>query len=156
MKWQAGIDPGDFAEALLEWRIWEQGGFEAAAPRRPSAIEKGRARAFHKACRIKAELEWSAADQETWEWSRTQDAATAAAAHTAAVLVASHAVAQPVPPTLVPQVVKVSEVADVTKTVEALVLDEAAVRSAFKQFERRMWTEPRPEQEPGEDMRLGT
>jgi hypothetical protein len=30
-------------------------------------------------------------------------------------------------------------------------LDDEAIKSAFKQFERRMWTEPRPEQEPTVD-----
>ena len=44
----AGVDPGDFADALVEWRIGELGGLDE--PRRPSAMEKGRGRAFHKAC----------------------------------------------------------------------------------------------------------
>ena len=53
----AGIDPVDFAESLSEWRIGEPT-FLCPVPRRPTAMEKGRARAFHKACRIAAELEW--------------------------------------------------------------------------------------------------
>jgi anti-sigma-K factor RskA len=145
----AGVDPGDFAEAMSEWRISEDGGDDEHRP--PTAMEKGRARAFHKACRIKAELEWSQADVENWEWHQQQDVASAAAAHTAAVLAASRAVVQPVVASLAPQVVKVSEVADVTKTVEALLLDDVAVRDAFRQYTLRMWTEPRPEQEPTVD-----
>ncbi len=53
----AGIDPVDFSEALGEWRVGEPTVL-SPNPRRPTAMEKGRARAFHKACRIAAELEW--------------------------------------------------------------------------------------------------
>jgi hypothetical protein len=139
----AGIDPEDFVAAFGLWTIGPE-------LRHPTAMEKGRARAFHRACRIVAELEWSSAETDAWNWSNSQAASAAAAARTSAVLAAGIA-ATPTPKPPPTQVVKVSEVADVTKTSEAPVLDDEAIKSAFKQYERKMWTEPRPEQEPTVD-----
>jgi hypothetical protein len=147
----AGIDPADFSEALRDWRVGIPDEGDGRTSRAPTAVEKGRARAFHKACRIKAELEWSTADVEAYEWQRSNASAAASAAHTAAVVAAGYAAGQPAKPAGLAHVVEVSEVADVTKTIETPMLDDDAIRAAFAEYERRMWIEPRPEQEPTAD-----
>ena len=80
----AGVDPLDFSDAFAGWRI-------GAAGRLPTPVEKGRARSVHRACRIIAELEWSAEASEAWEWNRAKEVTAASAAHTSAVLAASQA-----------------------------------------------------------------
>jgi hypothetical protein len=104
----AGVDPSDFSDALFGWRIGADG-------RPPTPVEKGRARSVHRACRIIAALEYSAEATETWEWNRSKADSAASAAHTSAVLAASQAAGIAQRPGPAPQVVKLSEVADVTK-----------------------------------------
>ena len=70
----ANIAKEDLDEAMATWRVGE------TVPRPPTAMEKGRARAFHRACRICAELEWPAEDTEAWEWEQGNTQARAAAA----------------------------------------------------------------------------
>ena len=64
----ANADPTDFEDAFASWSIGSPTlGLGGTEPVPPTAIDKGRARAMHKACRIKAELDWSTADTENWE-----------------------------------------------------------------------------------------
>ena len=77
----ANVDPADFPVALEAWRIGGPAvGLSDPNPRPASAIDKGRARAFHTACRIASGLIYSTADTEAWEWQRDTAAAAAAAA----------------------------------------------------------------------------
>ncbi len=111
----ANVDSADFAVALEAWRIGEPSqGDGGPEPRPASAIDKGRARAFHKSCRIAAKLEWSKVDTEEWEWQSVQRQSLAQAERTAAISMAATTVPQPAK---LARSVKISEVADVTKAV---------------------------------------
>ncbi len=143
----ANIDPDGFGEAIEQWCIGEPPqGDGGEAPRPATAIEKGRARAFHRACRIAAGLEWSSAETEAWEWAR-EKAAVAAEADRTAVL-ANVNLGSSVVAKSAGRSIKVADVADVTKAHEAPLLDKTFMDEAFREYKRKMWVEPRPEQEP--------
>jgi hypothetical protein len=144
----ASIGPDDFEDGLTVWRI----DVVDENARAPTPMEKGRARTFIRACRLAAHLEWSAEETDAWNWEEAQRGAKAEEARTAAILAASvgHSLPPPVMPPAV-RSVKVSEIADVTKTIEAPVLADCVVSAAFKTFKAKMWTNPRPEQEPTTD-----
>jgi hypothetical protein len=143
----ASIDPDDFEDALASWLIGppDTGAGVDIPQVSPSAIDKGRARALHKACRIFVGLEYSKADTEEWAWQNSQREALAQAERTKAISQASTVAPQPVK---MGRSVKVAEVADVTKAVEVPVLDAATITEAFAEYLRKMHIEPRPEIEP--------
>jgi hypothetical protein len=143
----ASIDPDDLDEGLTQWRI----DVVDEDARAPTPMEKGRARTFFRACRLCAELDWSAEETDAWNWQQSQLFAAAEVARTEAIRVSSTGPSlPPVAPSAV-RSVKVSELADVAKTIDAPVLSDCAVSAAFKQFKLKMWTHPRPEQEPTTD-----
>ena len=127
----ASIGPDDFEEGLTIWRI----DVVDENARAPTPMEKGRARTFIRACRLAAQLEWSAEETDAWNWEQAQRGAKAEEARTAAILAAStgHNLPPPVTPAAV-RSVKVSELADVTNTIDAPILSDCAVSAAFKQF----------------------
>lgn len=102
-------------------------------------IDCGRARAFHRAARIWACSYWSAADIARWELQQVQATSSASASsglQTAAALP-------------VVRTIKLSEVADVTKSIDVQLMDRKAVHIAWALYKKLMHEPPPPpEQEP--------
>ena len=132
----ASIDPDEFEDSLTGWRIPQPDiGLGVPLPGQPSAIDKGRARAFHKSCRIAAKLEWSKSDAEDWEWQCIQRQAQAHSERSVAISMAATTVPQPAK---LGRSVKIAVVADVTKAIEVPVLDAATIKEAFEEYVRKM------------------
>ena len=124
----ASICPEDFEAELNVWRFnkGDEGEVQddviAAKP-----VDRGRARTFHHAARIWAGLDYTRAG--TAEWERQQ----AAAASTPDLEWGPASVGPP-PQVLAPRMVRLNEVVDVTKTVDAPVLLETDVDRCWELF----------------------
>ena len=114
----AGTTADDLEAALAAWMMPVSGG--ATAP--SSAILKSRARRAYRAARIVTHLEWSTADNVAFEAERERARASTAAA---AAANAAAAVEIKTPAAVTgsgPRKVKISEVADVSRTDEVGVI----------------------------------
>jgi hypothetical protein len=133
----ASIDPEEFTAALDAWTIGV------------AALDRGRARTFHKACRIAGQVDWSTADTDAWQWQQY----AANKARTEALATATVPVIVPPPPVVLPAArkIKVNEVADITRSDEIPVLDARAIDTAWKLYATLMHSEPPAEAEPTAD-----
>ena len=134
----AGISYDEFEALMEEWAPPTADGSSMAA----SVLLKSRARRLLKACKLVLGMEWTAAATEQYTLERENNA-----------MEAYRAVAAPAQPMAAAVVnksrtVKMSEIADVTRSDDVPIISKARVDDGIRLYTSLMHRPPKPDEDP--------